>query len=471
MTASPSKPRLGRYPHRRDVFRGAVALGLGAWVGTEGLSSMARAMDGASDRYLLICDLRGGWDVLASVDPRDPSVFTPERRRDTLIDATYDKYNSAALFPAEDPATGIYLGPFIGGLRRHLGRTAIVRGMSMDTLSHLNGLRRFLTGHEPQGDNAKGSSIATHFSAELGANDPLPNLVFNTETYNRDRDSWASGIRMAAVPELVRLLSPGGMEFSPAEEETIDMALGQYADCRDACVSSLRGAAYRGRDDARALLTRSLADRFRFESTSPEMATLRMKYGFDLSNYASADQFEAHVAAAYTALTAKISRVVSVQLGSRFDTHGLDNWTNQGGYQVRAFNAIAAIVDDLAARNYARADGTVDKWIDHVTILVTSEFSRTPLIGAYGGRDHHLMNACLLIGADVKAGVYGASSDVGMMPQPMDLATGAVSASGTIVKPEHVLRALMHSAGVASDVADLRVEPLRAAFTSLRGVG
>jgi hypothetical protein len=52
-----------------------------------------------------------------------------------------------------------------------------------------------------------------------------------------------------------------------------------------------------------------------------------------------------------------------------------------------------------------------------------------------------------------------------MQPQAIDLETGALDPSGEIPKPEHIFRALLDDIGVTDDLADLRVEPLRALFS------
>ena len=58
----------------------------------------------------------------------------------------------------------------------------------------------------------------------------------------------------------------------------------------------------------------------------------------------------------------------------------------------------------------------------------------------------------------------GRSSNVGLSPTTTNLATGLPDAGGEVVKPEHVIRALMVEAGISDDLADLRVDPLDALF-------
>ena len=69
-----------------------------------------------------------------------------------------------------------------------------------------------------------------------------------------------------------------------------------------------------------------------------------------------------------------------------------------------------------------------------------------------------------MLGAGIKKGaVIGASSNVGMAPQAVDLQTGALSDQGVILKPEHILRALCVDMGLEDDrVTNLRAEPLTA---------
>ena len=117
------------------------------------------------------------------------------------------------------------------------------------------------------------------------------------------------------------------------------------------------------------------------------------------------------------------------------------------------------LMRDLQDREYGDSG---ESWLDQTTIVAFSEFSRTALLNGSGGRDHSLTNACLIAGAGVRPGVYGASTDIGMAPQPMSLSSGAPSASGEMVNPEHIMRSLLKMVGEEADVADTRVEPIDA---------
>ena len=60
--------------------------------------------------------------------------------------------------------------------------------------------------------------------------------------------------------------------------------------------------------------------------------------------------------------------------------------------------------------------------------------------------------------------VIGASSDQGMAPEHIDLATGAIVSEGGIsLRPEHVMSTVMAAGGL--DGAELQSEPIPALLT------
>src|SRR5690606_9220123 len=126
--------------------------------------------------------------------------------------------------------------------------------------------------------------------------------------------------------------------------------------------------------------------------------------------------------------------------------------------------AVARMMSHLESVPYP--DGSGDSWLDRTVVVGFSEFSRTPLLNGNGGRDHWLGNRCFLAGGRIAGGrVIGASSNVGMNPMPVNLATGEACARDEafavpceeepgaveVIRPEHVLQALYHEIGVVAD--------------------
>jgi len=448
---------------RRSFLRGALGgAGLAAFGALTPLQRLAYAQavnPEAPDRNYVFAYFGGGWDILLSLDPRDPTVFHEGAVRTTRIQPAYERLQSGdgRLIVAEnhrgEPLT---FGPHIGELVRHVDRMAVVRGMSMETLTHEVGRRRFITGVPPSGLQARGSSTATLLASRLGVDNAIPNLSLQVESYNRDQPNYASGLRVNTVDDLLRALGPSEPALFDKQARQVGALLSDAAACEPARKSPLWTDAEASRRKAADMVRGGLADRFDFGANTEEMASLRSHFG--LTNDFRVPGGQAALAA--QAITGKVARCVSIRATSNLDTH-FDDWeTDQGPRQEAGFTAIARLADRLAAQEHPDHPG--ESWLDHTTIVGFSEFSRTAMMNARGGRDHSLTNACFVLGAGIRGGqIVGASSDLGMTPQGIDLVTGRPDPGGEAPRPEHVLQVLLSDAGIGEE-ADLRVAPLEA---------
>ena len=444
---------------RRDFLRGALALGAGAaTVGAfDPLARLALANGAhpdAPDRYYVFCYFSGGWDVLLSLDPRDPAAFPNSRTDETLIQPGYGILQGTAGREITDVGGGTLLGPYMGRLASHFDKMAIIRGMSMETLSHDTGRRRFITGKAPSGNQARGSSAATWLAAHLGEGQPIPNVAVRVESYNVDQPVYATGMVANSVSDLIQALGPGDPALEAFEQRQLDELLTGVTACEDARQSLFLQQSEMARQQAAAMVSQRLDQEFDFFGRSEEMQRLRDHYG--IGNLADV---EANMAMASQALKRGVSRVVSVSAANGLDTHG-DDWArNQGPRQERGFDAISLLVEDLAATEYGESGSS---WLDHTVIIGFSEFSRTPMLNDNGGRDHHLTNSAFLLGGAVDGGqIIGRSSDTGMAPVPIDLDTGRENfEEGEVVLPEHIMHTLFDEVGIDPGGPDLRVRSL-----------
>jgi hypothetical protein len=293
----------------------------------------------------------------------------------------------------------------------------------------------------------------------------VPQLAYNIETYNDRYPGAANALRVSGANDLLVTLAPSPTALdSEIEQQLVDLR-GQRVSC-EAQLYDSRGllAQYaQSHGQLRAVLDARLDRYFRFEdsATEPqalrdEKATLRRLYGLrpegkdDPKNSAAS-----RAALAATALKRGVSQCVSLTLTSGLDTH-FGSQVSHAQNQRAGWNALADLVSDLRASPHP-SGGT---FMDHTTVLAFSEFSRTPLINAAGGRDHHLTNCCMLLGAGIKHNlVYGRSGDVGLSPGIVEHATGLPSAGGFQVLPEHIIATVLASAGL--DFSITRVSPLR----------
>ena len=444
--------------HRRNFLKalsiggGAVAMGQFGF-----LNDLAHAqiqnLD-APDRYYIFCYFGGGWDVLLSLDPRDQREFpsTEESLRSTRIQPAYDTQQRPDLdvIRTDD---GRVFGPFIGELQRHFDKLTVVRGLNMETLSHTGGRRRFITGKPPSGTLARGSSASTWLSSHLGANDLIPNLSLRIESYNVGQPNYASALRVSSVPDLLRALKPSEPTLHPLLSRQIDATLRSASACANATASKILQKAEYSRRKSLDVTSGDLAHVFDFGSNNAEMTALKDRYNFSTVN--SSPPVSAALAA--QAIMQGVSRCVSVSLVGGLDSHSGTQWQQSHGSQQEAgFNAIATLADHLEATPYDNES----TWLDHTTIIGFSEFSRTPMLNLSGGRDHHITNSCLLLGGGVRGGqVIGASTNVAMQAQNINLDTGLPDPDGEVIRPEHVLRSLYDEVGIGSG-PDLRVRGL-----------
>ena len=462
-----TKPKSSRRSFlNRSLIVGGAA-GLSSIGGLGALQSLAHAGAGyrpwgPKQRFFIFVYFSGGWDTLLSLDPRDPRDFHMGNLSDTLIQPAYDVLDDPGhLVDIQVASSGVTFGPYMGDLVNHADRLAVIRGMSMDTLTHEAGRRRFLTGKVPSGLLARGSSAATWLASQLGNTQLIPQISVNVESYNVDQPTYASALKVSNVPDLVRALEPAPSALGELEERQIDELLAQAALCDYAEASPLWQSGEGSRLGVTSMIEAQLAGHFDFQANDPAMEAIRDRYGIGATGANALRTPEAQAAMAVTAVTSGISRVVSIRANqTSLDTH-YDEWaTDQGPRQERGFNAIARMVEDLSEREFG---DTGASWLDHTTIVGFSEFSRTARLNANGGRDHALTNACLLIGGGIKGGqAIGRSSDVGLMPTKTNLQTGLPDEGGEVIKPEHVIRTLLVESGISEDVADLRVEAVPA---------
>lgn len=440
---------------RQLLLRTATGLGALALPGTL-LRGLARAAVDL-DRYFVFLYFEGGWDHLLGLDPRDPAVFTNADVGETGIQTGYE------LLPAQFPKAPIDAGPFllgpaVGELAGVTDLFSIVRGINMATLTHEVGRRYMLTGRPPAGTVARGSSVASIAVSQLGGEAPVPSLAVAVESYTESHlPSFAQALPVAAAGHL-RYILQESLGIPTVVRPGVRDALAAYwksaPPCdEDGAGTSKLAAQYReSRERASALVKEHLHEHFVFDSA--ELAPVRQHYGFAPLDTESAG---ARAATCAQALKIGLSRVVSVTLTGALDTHD-GQWATDHPTRLEAgFTALARLLADLRDTE-APGGGSM---LDRTTLVAFSEFGRTAALNARNGRDHLLTNCALVAGAGVKHGlVVGASSDQGMSPEHVDLATGLPSAAGTSLKPDHVMTTVLASAGL--ETKELRSEPIPA---------
>ncbi|RKH71384.1 DUF1501 domain-containing protein [Corallococcus aberystwythensis] len=457
-------------PERRTFLKAGAGFMGSLLLGGIPFKAVAQATNlAAPDRCFVFVYFSGGWDQLLAFDPRDPAVFTADRVSETRIMPGYNLLTDAAfaqtpVIPKERAGAGpskIAFGPAIGdpraaNLSDHYDLMTVVRGINMSTLTHEVGYRYFLTGKMPIGSAARGSSTATEIVGQMKPTVPIPSIAQGVESYNDRYGGYANALRVSGLADLVLTLDPPSAARqldSEIEKSLIDLN-GQPITCEEQALTARGvGTAYESsRGQMQTVMENKLSDSFRFQLAANQ--SVRDFYGLNNQAYPY-NSAAGRAAMVATALKKGISQCVSINLAGGLDTHFGTQQTHATN-QRAGFNALNLLVTDLRATAHPGGGN----FMDHTTILVFSEFARTPTINATGGRDHHLSNSCLLMGAGIKHNqVVGRSGDIGMSPGQVDLRTGANDPNGSNIFPEHIIATVLASAKL--DYSITRVDPLR----------
>jgi uncharacterized protein (DUF1501 family) len=416
----------------------------------------------AEQKRIVYVNLGGGWDTLMCFDPRshqsfgDPGgpIYTGYdilADTDTITAGLIQGGGSGLIQPS---GSNISFGPAIGNLASHYDKMCVLRGVSMGTLSHVVGRRYLLTGKFPSGLNASGSAIATVFASQNPDAAALPNLVMGgVETYNASGNPSASGVVVPTHNDLNVVLKSVNPMYTL--DDTTQAALAEYIAGSDCLKEQLDvggkvtayGASW---ETSQTFLDGSLFEYFNFKPNPPpgsQMEKLYQAFGIgNLNQDLAGPKGQGMVAA--QAIVSDVSVGVSIQPSRYLDDHDED-WEDLHLPALRdAFDIVASLTGYLASQPHSEGGN----YLDHTIIMIGSEFARTPTINVRSGRDHHLANSCVLIGAGISGNqVIGVTTDDTYASQAVDFKTGQLDPNGVVMRPSDVHATVFEALGMPYD--------------------
>lgn len=426
-----------------------------------------RALAQAKKQRFLFAYFDGGWDQLLGLDPRDPATTTAAANQ---IDLGWDQLGGVYQARGLQRAGSQTFGPaFSPDMLPHAADFSVIHGIGMDTASHEVGRRYFITGRFPRGLQAVGSSTPAEIATQLGDLSPIPHVSAGVESFADGVPNFATALTVNSIADLLVALTPF-TQIDPGVVRAVQL----YQDEQPGCVSKkldrdgLASTLLANQQRARSYLEQQLGEIFNLQRTDAEMNGLRTLYNIGGGDSTLPNSPEVMAFVAAQALKKEVSQCVSVRVADGLDTHS--NWAqDQPPRQERGWRALASLVSDLKATPEPNGGG--QSMFDNTTILVFSEFGRTPMFNNLRGRDHFLGNSCLVAGPGLKRGLtVGKSADIGQMPLTMELATGRgvgqptaeEISSGRVVNvsPKHVIATLLRANGL--DPSYLRSDPIGA---------
>jgi hypothetical protein len=385
----------------------------------------------------------GGWDVLLGPDPRDPALSYPGIDLGTELLASAFRDPIPVMMGGEETL----LGPTMASLVPHADVLTLFRGINMNTVAHTAGRAYVNTFVPPSGVVPRGDSMGTRMAAGGAYDDlTLPNVSVGMPSFNHSFPPDVTGVRLSVATEMTDLLEP--LSPDPLSSATLE-ALRAAQDEVEGCVHASYGARpvdelRIARERMRQLLSDGYSDAFDL-AADPDLIA---RYGITNPNSAGAAPVIA--ATVWRLLETGLTRTVTAQLQAGLDTHS--DWaTLQTSRQKAGFDALAALLADL------RQD---DASLERTTVVVFSEFARTPLLNGTAGRDHHFASSVLVFGGGLRRGVCGATVPDTLGLLAVDPVTGKPDPAGRVLLPEDVGATLAAAAGLSAE--PFRTPPLDA---------
>ena len=453
----------------RRRFLEIAGLGAGVTLLKSFLGEPSAHASAENPQLLLFCYFSGGWDQLLALDPRDNTLgkYSEAQAYAKGGSGIYPAYHLVQDDLVEQVMTStagkgiqqkgkVGFGPAVpASLLAHYNDLSVVRGLSMETLTHEVGRRYFITGKFPRGLAPNGSAMTSVVANQEGAAALIPNLAISTESYNEGLPAFASPIRVNSADDVLNVLKPLGTALAPesaAAIEAFEEAAAENCQHDEYNGAGVTDLFLSSRTKARSITNSTASALFKFSISAPSPEAAPLLNALQIATNADLAGPKGKAAIAAQALVNGISQAVSVQLSSGLDDHF--DWDTQQATTLRqSFDALGLLIAYLKSMPFK---DTADSVWQHTTLVVFSEFARTPLLNGRGGRDHHLASSCLVAGPGIKGNLaVGATKEPNMAVSKMNLSTGAAVADddpdGVVVRPADVHATVLESMGLTWD--------------------
>jgi len=423
-----------------------------------------KAFAAAPDHFLVIVNAGGGWDPTSLCDPKGDLKQYESERPGSNKDGSI---NSVALDPTK-VASGIQWSdiPIIDGNEASPGggtlrvreqfekffplyadRLTVINGIDNGTNNHSSGNRATWSGNLEMGY----PSLAALFAASKNPSLPMAYISnggydFTASIVSRARASSATFIDDLADPNsaeyLYRSAKDSGQDIDIYKE--IKIAQKQRLERQQAqAVLPLRRQqlnqlfTVRQEDNDLALLSTAKNE---IENEMPVNGHMHSPVRNQVRSFKS----QASLVAA--AFKAGVAASANISTGG-FDTHGNHD---SGQYQ-----SLGDLLEGIIYLQEALAFAGI---ADKTTVVIGSDFGRTPYYNSGNGKDHWPITSMMVMhptGSGKGGKTFGLSTDK-FRSQKLDLSTGGINDAGQLLTPAHVNLALRKELGIADNTLAVR---------------
>ncbi|MXR69589.1 DUF1501 domain-containing protein [Shewanella sp. JBTF-M18] len=392
--------------NRREFIKGLAAL-----TSMAACSRFALANTGnANGQFWVFVSADGGWDTTSVCDPKGNIEYSSSK-------GVINNYNTSAIrqvgnFQIAPMLNSSYSGP------DHLGNffnaqyqnLRVFNGVDCGTNSHTAGMHAFATGHQSPAYPTTPALIAS-----------LNQSQYLMPYYLGSGYGKTAGIvqaarlndlsRVSSMADTDRYLPQDILEMVNSEQQA---ALSDYSnsalnDAELVALSQFGNAHTHGGDLSRLL------------NSMP-------------ANPSSGQLLRAEIAAA--AFAAGLSTTASIGLGA-FDTHS-NNDEGQGKEIPAYFELINHLIAQLQYQGIA----------DRTTIVMGSDFGRTPYYNGDQGKDHWSIGSMMVWDKLMTGNLLVGATDSQLRAQAVDPDSLALSPDGIILSPGHLHAAIRAKMGI-----------------------
>ncbi len=408
---------------RRDFLKLSSLAGLGVvapWLSADGSVSDyeaggSRTFASYEGPLFVLLNAAGGWDPTLLCDPKGA------KNLEEPGDAINRSYLTDDILTAGNIAYAP-VGANDAFFQKYYKDLLVINGLDVQTNGHDTGTRHSWSGRLTQDFPSFGAIVAASYGLELpmsylsfGGYDVTGGIVARTRTGN------TNALTSIAYPGRTNPADPEALFHSERATELIRGA--RSARERD-LASSLRLPRI---ENAQNLL-------FAARSGAGELKRLQEYLPDPLDNSGNRLFRQAEVAMA--AFRSGLSIVANLSVGG-FDTHGNHDDAHTGAME-RLIEGAGFIMDEAERQGVA----------DRLTLVIGSDFGRTPMYNENAGKDHWSVSSMMMMGPGISGNRVVGATDDGQRPMKVHAGSLKLDEDGIRIEPEHIHAQLRELAGV-----------------------
>lgn len=404
-------------------------------IGMAGMLPMALikpAFGATPDRFLITISATGGWDPTSLIDPKGDAL-----RADGL--GPINNYSASEIKSAGNiiyaPYSNIVEAPTAESagnmdtfFARHSDRLLVINGVDTQTNGHDSGRRFVWSGKLEEGYPSVAALAASPFA-------DYPMAFISNGGYDFTA-SLVAPVRTAGASTFSQLAYPNS-QF-PENENLVDLSY--FGDASYLAIQQAREERL-ARLRIQESLPKRVAQMQQLETVRNTDVALENLLDFLPEEVETGIKGQADIAIAAFASGLAVSANLSA---GGFDTHG-----NHDVDQTDSLTELLEGIDHLWQQ--IELQGMQDK----VTVIIGSDFGRTPFYNTGDGKDHWNITSIMAMGAGITGNRVIGATDENFEALRLNPNTLESDSNGIIVTPQHVHRALRDFIGVQSDLDNL----------------